>query len=148
MSALQGNGEEVERERKRESEMERGCGGEDGRAEGRQPVAPDHNNPPPVLQLGAGAVDGWSRVKWGGSRSWALAAFFSPPVFSMCIFPSASSKTNSCRGADSGTQWVFLFYTFYTYTYFVLPPFLWIFTQNSKTKTHQLLTFLTKHEAI
>lgn len=46
--------------------------------------------PPPVLQLGAGAVDGWSRVERGGGRSGALTVVF--PFSFMCIFPIASSE--------------------------------------------------------
>lgn len=53
MSALQGKGEEVERER----DAERVCGGEDGRAEGRQPVAPHHPPPPSRLWMGGAELN-------------------------------------------------------------------------------------------
>lgn len=77
--------------------------------EGRQPVAHDHRitssySTSPV------PVHGWSRVKGGSSRSWAHISCFIFCFFHIFLHVHLSQRleqTNSCRGTDSGAQWVF-----------------------------------------
>lgn len=121
MSALQGNGEEVERERKRESEMERGCGGEDGRAEGRQPVAPDHNNPPPYSNSEPVLWMGGAELNEAAAEAERSLLFFLLPFSPCASFPAPPVKPTAAEELTQEHSEYFYF-TLFTHTHILFYP--------------------------